>query len=172
MQQESSVYKSSRRGESMLKVKYYKTGENHKLVPRYNGPRTVLRKLPNGVNFEIYNPNTSEKKIDHHDRLIPCKSGTNEDNDEIEFDTKRNQTDKGTKQFREIHHSDAMTSGSSEDEENSASSDATPDLESDTEDSNSDNATTPRQYPERLRRPRQFMTIYLGTLSNYREGEM
>ena len=87
---------------------------------------------------------------------MPFKSGTNEDNDEIEFDTKRNQTDKGTKQFREIHDSDAMTSSSSEDEENSASNDATLDLESDTEDSNSDNATTPRQYPERLRRPRQF----------------
>ena len=49
-----------------------------------------------------------------------------------------------------------MTRSSSEDEENSASSDATPDLESDTEDSDSDNATPPRQYPERVRRPRQF----------------
>ena len=67
----------------LLKVKYYKTGEIRKLAPRYSGPWTVLRKLPNGVNFEIYNPTTSAKKIVHHDRLIPFKSGTNEDNDEI-----------------------------------------------------------------------------------------
>ena len=73
----------------MLKVKYYKTGENRKLAPRYSGPWTVLRKLPNGVNFEIYNTNTSAKKIVHHDRPIPFKSGTNEDNDEIAFDTEK-----------------------------------------------------------------------------------
>ena len=36
-----------------LKAKYYKTGENRKLAPRRGGPWTVLRKLPNGVNFEI-----------------------------------------------------------------------------------------------------------------------
>ena len=140
----------------LLKVKHYKTWENRKLAPRYSGPWTVLRKVPNGVNFEIYNPNTSAKKIMHHDRLIPFKSGTNEDNDEIAFDTERYQSDKGAKPFGEVHHSDAMQSSSSEDEENSASSDATPDLESDTEDSDLDNATPPRQYPERVRRPRQF----------------
>ena len=68
----------------------------------------------------------------------------------------RNQTDKGAKKFREIHHSDAMTSSSSEEEENSATSDATPDFESDTEDSDSVNATPHRQCPEIVRRPRQF----------------
>ena len=56
-----------------LKVKYYKTGENRKLTPRCNGPWTVLRKLPNGVNFEILNDKTQEQKIVHHDRLSPCK---------------------------------------------------------------------------------------------------
>ena len=56
-----------------LKVKFYKTGENCKLVPRRNGPWTVIRKLPNGVNFEKANNKTQERKILHHDRLTPCK---------------------------------------------------------------------------------------------------
>ena len=53
-----------------LKVKHYKTGENRKLAPRRNGPWVVVRKLPNGVNFEIAN-SKKEVKIVHHDRLSP-----------------------------------------------------------------------------------------------------
>ena len=49
-----------------------------------------------------------------------------------------------------------MTSSSSEDEESSASTDTTDDVVSDVEDSDSDFATPPRQYPQRMRRPRQF----------------
>ena len=49
-----------------------------------------------------------------------------------------------------------MTSSSSEDEESSASSDTTDDVVSDVEDSDSDYATPARQYPQRMRRPRQF----------------
>ena len=139
-----------------LKVKFYKTGENRKLAPRYSGPWTIVRKLPNGVNFEINNSRTSETKIVHHDRLLPFKSGTNEDNEEKEFDTVRNQTDNDVKKFGENHPPDAMTSSSSEDEESSASSDTTDDVISDVEDSDSDFATPPRQYPQRMRRPRQF----------------
>ena len=56
-----------------LKVKYYKTGENRKLAPRRGGPWTVLRKLPNGVNFEIKHETTKEVKIVHHDRLTPVR---------------------------------------------------------------------------------------------------
>ena len=139
-----------------LKVKFYKTGENRELAPRYSGPWTVLRKLPNGVNFEINNPRASETKILHHDRLIPFKLGTNEDNEEINFDTVRNQSDNGAKKLGENRPSNAMTSSSSEDEENSASNDTTDDFASDVEDSDSDYATPPRQYPQRMRRPRQF----------------
>ena len=139
-----------------LKVKFYKTGENRKLAPRYSGPWTIVRKLPNGVNFEINNSRTSETKIVHHDRLLPFKSGTNEDKEEHEFDTVRNQTDNDVKKFGENHPPGAMTSNSSEDEESSASSDTTDDVVSDVEDSDSDYATPPRQYPQRMRRPRQF----------------
>ena len=46
-----------------LKVKFYKTGENRKLAPRRKGPWTILRKLPNGVNFEILNEKTSERRL-------------------------------------------------------------------------------------------------------------
>ena len=56
-----------------LKVKYYKTGENRKLAPRRGGPWIVVRKLPNGVNFEIRNVATKEVKIVHHDRLTPVR---------------------------------------------------------------------------------------------------
>ena len=56
-----------------LKVKFYKTGENRKLAPRRGGPWVVLRKLPNGVNFEIKNVATREVKIVHHDRLTPVR---------------------------------------------------------------------------------------------------
>ena len=56
-----------------LKVKYYKTGENRKLSPRRNGPWTVIDKLPNGVNFNIFNDKSNESKVVHHDRLIPIK---------------------------------------------------------------------------------------------------
>ena len=56
-----------------LKVKHYKSGETRKLSPRRTGPWTVLQKLPNGVNFEIRNDITREKKIVHHDRMSPAK---------------------------------------------------------------------------------------------------
>ena len=56
-----------------LKVKFYKTGENRKLAPRRGGPWVVVRKLPNGVNFEIKNVATREVKIVHHDRLTPVR---------------------------------------------------------------------------------------------------
>lgn len=62
-----------------LKVKYYKTGENRKLAPRRRGPWTVVKKLPNGVNFEIVNDQTKEKKIVHHDQLSPVKEGAAEE---------------------------------------------------------------------------------------------
>ena len=53
-----------------LKVKHYKTGENRKLAPRRSGPWTVVRKLPNGVNFEIENTK-KELIVVHYDCLLP-----------------------------------------------------------------------------------------------------
>ena len=54
-----------------LKKKHYKNGENRKLAPRRDGPWTVTERLPNGVNFSISN-SYGERKIVHHDRLIPA----------------------------------------------------------------------------------------------------
>ena len=62
-----------------LKVKYYKTGENRKLAHCRRGPWTVVKKLPNGVNFEICNDQTKEKKIVHHDRLSPVRESSIEE---------------------------------------------------------------------------------------------
>ena len=139
-----------------LQVKFYKTGENRKLAPRYSGPWTEIQNLANGVNFEIRNPQTSEKKIAHHDRLIPFKSGTNEDG-VVEFDTVRNQVDNDTKTFGENPLLDILSSSWPEEEEDiSINSDMLDEFASDLEDSNSDNATPPKQYPRRVRRPREF----------------
>ena len=49
-----------------LKQKLYRTGENRKLAPRRDGPWTVTKWLPNGVNFLIRNSD-GEQKIVHHD---------------------------------------------------------------------------------------------------------
>lgn len=62
-----------------LHVKYYKTGENRKLGPRRRGPWTIIRKLPNGVNFELEHNQTKETKLVHHDRLMPVVQGKNLD---------------------------------------------------------------------------------------------
>ena len=43
------------------------------MAPRKTGPRTVLRKLPNGVNFEIQSKKLKQTKIVHHNRLSPVR---------------------------------------------------------------------------------------------------
>ena len=55
-----------------LKRKVIKSGEN-KLTPKRTGPWTVLTKMPNGVNFQIIIDKSHEKKIVHHDKLVPVK---------------------------------------------------------------------------------------------------
>ena len=62
-----------------LKTKYYKTGENKKLSPRRNGPRTIVEKLPNGLNFRIENDSTRNRKVVHHNRLTPSRSHAAQD---------------------------------------------------------------------------------------------
>ena len=57
-----------------LKKKVFKPGESKKLAPRKTGPWCVLRKLPNGVNFEIQDPKSKATKIVHHNRLSPAPS--------------------------------------------------------------------------------------------------
>ena len=57
----------------MVKARYVKSGENPKLAPKWDGPWTVLRKLPNNVNFEIKNDQSSRESIVHHDRLKPVR---------------------------------------------------------------------------------------------------
>ena len=52
-----------------------KSGEN-KLAPKRTGPWTVLKKMPNGVNFEIRSDNSHERKIVHHDKLKTVKVST------------------------------------------------------------------------------------------------
>ena len=48
-------------------------GEDRKLAPRRTGPWTIIKKLPNGVNFQIEN-HRNEAKIVHHGRLSPVVS--------------------------------------------------------------------------------------------------
>ena len=54
-----------------LKRKCYKTGENRKLSPRRTGPWSIIRKLPNMVNFKI--KCGSEENVVHYHRLSPVK---------------------------------------------------------------------------------------------------
>ena len=54
-----------------LKKKCFKPGESTKLAPRKTGPWTVIRKLPNGVNFEVQNDKSKLHKVVHHNRLSP-----------------------------------------------------------------------------------------------------
>ena len=131
-----------------LKVKFYKTGENRKLAPRRKGPWTILRKLPKGVNFEIFNEKTSEKKIVHHDRLCPCKSFLDGDHKVVSSDIRIKDP--------WAHHTIVSFESSSSEEDNDASSDISIELASDVEDSDVDNPTPPRQFPRRERRARQL----------------
>ena len=72
-----------------LKKKHYKTGENRKLAPRREGPWTVLKKLPNGVNFKIIN-SKKEEKIVHHDQLSPVLGSVKPGNQEKPPPSQRN----------------------------------------------------------------------------------
>ena len=57
-----------------LKSDFIKTGEN-KLAPKRGGPWTILKKMPNGVTFQIRDDKTNTTKIIHHDRLKPVRHG-------------------------------------------------------------------------------------------------
>ena len=104
----------------LLKTKYYKTGENRKLSPRRNGPWTVIRKLPNGVNFEIRNDDTREKKVVHHDRLTPVKSSP------VDAKLQSKQVPRKTVNQGQDEESSATESGSEDSEYEAGSSDSDP----------------------------------------------
>ena len=128
-----------------LKVKYYKTGENRKLAPRRRGPWTVIKKLPNGVNFEIGNDQTKDKKIVHHDRLSPIREGTEEEGEARHITINRRTSIKG----RKPDNSDASDSTDSESGDSDDSNDYSPDTDD-------DNQVQQRQYPLRNRIARQI----------------
>ena len=52
----------------------YMDGEKIWLKIKRDGPWIVLRKMPNGVNFEINNEKISETKVVHDDRLSPIRN--------------------------------------------------------------------------------------------------
>lgn len=135
-----------------LKVKFYKTGENRKLAPRRSGPWTVIRKLPNGVNFEILNHKTQEKKIVHHDRLTPCKSGIRTGCHADGLDRKQTPM--------EIVPPSPSSNAGSEDENREDITSSESDIDSSTESesgaSDTEMVAPRRQYPQRERRARNF----------------
>ena len=124
-----------------LKTKHYKSGENPKVAPCRNGPWTIVRKLPNGVNFEITNASNDPKTV-HHDRLSPATEG----------DT----FTRSVCPLPQYSREDDDSSGS--DNEISASEDAFVNSDSDTSSTPSDQYEAEeddhqRWYPRRIRQP-------------------
>ena len=117
-----------------LKKKCFKPGESRKLAPRKTGPWTIIRKLPNGVNFEIQNDRTKVKKIVHHNRLSPVTSGVDNRRNLAENDLEGYSTD-----------SSSSYSDSVEENENSEQSDGS---------ANGDNPPINQRYPQRTRTAR------------------
>ena len=135
-----------------LKVKFYKTGENRKLAPRRNGPWTVIRKLPNGVNFEIANNKTQERKIVHHDRLTPCKYDLCADHQINVYDSQRTLTELAPTRLSLNAGADDENS----EESFSSESDIDYNTESESDASDTEIVAPRRQYPQRERRARYF----------------
>ena len=52
----------------LVRKRHYNPGENRKLSPRYIGLCTIIRKMPNAVNFEVKN-SKGKTSIIHHNRL-------------------------------------------------------------------------------------------------------
>ena len=48
----------------------------------------ILRKLPNGLNFEVLNETTLERRIVHHNRRCPFKSSSDGDHKADSFDSR------------------------------------------------------------------------------------
>ena len=78
--------------------RHYKPGENRKLSTRYSGPYTVLRKMPNGVNYQLKGANGKESII-HHNRLKKYKV----DNDEITSNNEYRNVQQESERFTQYH---------------------------------------------------------------------
>ena len=130
-----------------LKVKHYKTGEYRKLSPRRNGPWTVTQKLPNGVNFEIINDSSKEKKVVHHDRLSPVKECLL-DKEVTPREPRTSRENERWDQYDEISTSESGTNSDVSDYD-VQSNDSASDIEERI-------VIQPRIYPERVRTQQQI----------------
>ena len=76
-----------------VRKRHYKTGESRKLARRYTGPYTVIRKMPNAVNFEIKYKN-GKLSIIHHNRLKRVNDVDNDTRNEntVDNDTRNENT--------------------------------------------------------------------------------
>ena len=139
-----------------LSVKYYKTGENRKLSPRRRGPWTVMQKLPNGLNFKIFNNHTRETKIVHHDRLTPFKETADADNSKCNLDNHRHNSNISDNKsaVSDVVESSEYESSDEESFESTSSDNFQSDM--DTNDDDSEPEILHREYPRRERRMRQF----------------
>ena len=128
-----------------LRKKNFRPGESRKLSPRRSGPWTILRKMPNAVNFEIFNPKSKERKVVHHNRLTPAQNSVNVlPTNSVWESHAKSQKRKATKPIQRT-------------DDESSSSDSSSDEESDGVVTNTDqteNEERPRRYPLRNRVPR------------------
>ena len=122
-----------------LKNKHYKSGENRKLAPRRNVPWITLRKLPNGVNFQIEN-SRKEQKVVHHDRLLPFI----ERDAELLSDEERDQIDLSEEELSVVSEIPSESSGSDYEE----------DLQNEINQPPLEDVVPRRNYPRRDRRVR------------------
>lgn len=126
-----------------LKKKCFKPGESRKLAPRKTGPWTIIRKLPNGVNFEIQNDRTKVKKIVHHNRLSPVTSCVDKRQGIAKTDRRKNLEENDL----EGYSTDSSSSGSDNVEENENS-------EQRDDSANEDGPPINQRYPQRTRTAR------------------
>ena len=124
-----------------LKKKVFKPGESRKLAPRKTGPWRVLRKLPNGVNFEIEELKTKTIKIVHHNRLTPASAHPTET---TPSSTKHSSQQPSTSEIHSVPKIGAPYTDLSDSED---------DYETASENEHVDNPAEPR-YPQRIRVPR------------------
>ena len=128
-----------------VKKKTYKPGESKKLAPRKMGPWCVLRKLPNGVNFEIQDVKSKLTKIVHHNRLSPASTNSSSRSPSSKTTQPKSSSSKVTD--RRLSESD--TSDSEPEEGQARREDSSASGESEIEDV----PAAPR-YPQRNRVPR------------------
>ena len=97
-----------------LKTDVIKTGEN-KLAPKRSGPWRVVRKMPNGVTFQITNSKSGVTKIVHHDKLKPVREDRFDAPDsEGSITVSGDESDEGSSSASSSAHSDYFPSEDSD----------------------------------------------------------